>query len=464
MDELIAKSAVEIVALLQSGDIRIDDTLDALTGRIAEVDAEINALPTLCFERARAKAQQRDFRSSPLAGIPVAIKDLEDVAGVRTTCGSMVYENRVPQQSDLLVETIENNGGIVYAKSNTPEFGSGANTFNDVFGATRNPYDLTRSVGGSSGGAAAALASGSAWLAQGSDLGGSLRTPASFCGVASLRPSPGLIPSSPGQQPFEVYAQKGPMARDVTDLALFADAMAGSNPLAGLGKTHHQGKFRAATAMPRRPLRIAYSIDLGVTDTSAEVIAVCNSALAKLEHVDSAIVNAQPDLSMAEQAFDVARALGYALSYGPDLEDIRTIIKPENVWNIEKGLALTNADIRAGMAAQGQVFQNASRFMQDWDLLICPAAVVTPFPVEERYPGFGEGLAFSEYYRWLAIVYAITTTTLPVITLPCGKTETGLPVGLQLIGKPHGEHDLFACAAYLEQVFDWDPLQLIRPR
>jgi amidase len=462
MDELIAKSATEIVALLQSGDIAIDDTLDALEARIAAVDGDVNALPTLCFERARAAARQQDFVDTLLAGIPVAIKDLEDVAGVRTTYGSRVSENHVPEQSDLLVENIEASGGIVYAKSNTPEFGSGANTFNDVFGATRNPYDLACSAGGSSGGAAAALASGSAWLAQGSDLGGSLRTPASFCGVTSLRPSPGLIPSSPGQQPFEVYSQKGPMARNVADLALFADAMAGCSSLAGLGKPHRPTEFRDAVARPRRPLRVAFSIDLGITDTAAEVVSVCSEALAQLEHETTAIEIAQPDLSRAHDAFDVSRAIGYALSYGSDLERIRSLIKPENVWNIEKGLGLTRDDILAAMAAQGEVFHNASRFMQDYDLLICPAAIVTPYPVEERYPGFADGLAYSEYYRWLSIVYAITTTTLPVITLPCGKTESGLPVGLQLIGKAHGESDLFACASYLEQVFDWDPLQAIK--
>lgn len=462
MDELITKSASEIVALLQSGDISINDTLNALEDRIGEVDGNINALPTLCFDRAREAARQRDFSATMLGGIPVAIKDLEDVAGVRTTYGSKVSENHLPNESDLLVENIENRGGIVYAKSNTPEFGSGANTFNEVFGATRNPYDLSRSVAGSSGGAAAALASGTAWLAQGSDLGGSLRTPASFCGVTSLRPSPGLIPSSPGQQPFEVYSQKGPMARTLADLALFADAMSHCNSLAGLGKTHPPTAFREAVAQPRQPLKIAFSTDLGVTETSAEVSAVCNAAIAGLQQADTLIEQAHPDLSMAHDAFDVSRALGYALSYGAELENIRSLIKPENVWNIEKGLELSRDDILAAMAAQGQLFRNASRFMQDYDLLICPAAIVPPFPVEERYPGYGDGLAYSEYYRWLAIVYAITTTTLPVITIPCGKTASGLPVGLQLIGKAHGESDLFACAGYLEQVFGWDPLQVIR--
>ena len=197
MVELLRLGAREIVAGLRQGEITVDDTLDALQARIAVVDGEINALPTLCFERARERAGERDYRDAPLGGIPVAIKDLEDVAGVRTTYGSRVFDRHVPARSDLVVERIEARGGIVYAKSNTPEFGSGGNTFNDVFGATRNPYDPRLSAGGSSGGAAAALASGTAWLAQGSDLGGSLRTPASYCGVTSLRPSPGTIARPP---------------------------------------------------------------------------------------------------------------------------------------------------------------------------------------------------------------------------------------------------------------------------
>ncbi len=462
MDELVRKSAVEIVALLRAGEITIADTLDALETRIAAVDGDINALPTLCFERAREAAAARDYRDSPLGGIPVAIKDLEDVAGVRTTYGSMVSRHHVPRESDLLVQTIENNGGIVYAKSNTPEFGSGANTFNDVFGATCNPYDPGLSVGGSSGGAAAALASGSAWLAQGSDLGGSLRTPAAFCGVTSLRPSPGLIASSPGQQPFDPYAQKGPMARSVADLALFADAMTGIDSLAGLGKARVDGAFQDMAARPLKPARVAVSVDLGVADTSAEVTEIFAGVVEKLEAESIAVEPRHPDLGAAHRAFDGMRALGYALSYGPELDQIRKLIKPENVWNIEAGLKLTTPQVLDSMAAQGEVFRNASVFMQDFDLLICPASIITPYPVEERYPGFSSGLEYSEYYRWLALVYAITVTTLPVITIPCGKNAAGLPVGIQLIGKAHGEHALFRHASYLQQVFPWDPLQRIQ--
>jgi amidase len=461
MDELIRKSAREVVALLRAGEISIDDTLDALVARIEAVDSEINALPTLCIERARERARSVEQKNSVLAGMPVAIKDLTDVAGVRTTYGSKLFENNIAQESGLIVQRLEANGAVIYAKSNTPEFGAGGNTFNDVFGATRNPHDTTRSAGGSSGGAAAALASGSAWLAQGSDLGGSLRTPASFCGVTSLRPSPGVVTSNPGLAPFEVYSQSGPMARDLGDLALFADALAGPSQQTGISKPHRIGQFAEAAAQPRKPSRVAFSEDLGVTQTSSEVSRVCQRALILLEQDYIAIEKAHPDLSMMDAAFDVPRALDYAQSYAADLAESRDIFKPEVVWNIERGLGLDADEIRHSLDARGQVFANASNFMQDFDLLICPAAIIPAYPVEERYPGYSDGLAYSEYYRWLAICCAITTTTLPVITLPCGKTEAGLPVGLQLIGKPHGDLDLFACASYLEPLFGWDPLQCI---
>jgi len=461
MLELIKKSACEIVTLLTAGEISIEDTLAALEARIEQVDTEINALPTLCFERAYAAVNQVDHGNTVLAGIPVAIKDLTDVAGVRTTYGSMLHENHVPAQSDIMVERIEANGGIVYAKSNTPEFGTGGNTFNDVFGATRNPYDLSRSAGGSSGGAAAALASGTAWLAQGSDLGGSLRTPASFCGVTSLRPSPGLVTSNPGMTPFDVYSQKGPMARNIADLALFTDAMAGPSSKAGLSKPHAIDEFRNVAAQPVKPLKIAFSEDLGVTETTPAVVELCARAVTRLEQENIAVDVAHPDLSMADIAFSVPRALDYAQSFGADLAQTREILKPEVVWNVELGLALSGDEIRQSQLAQGQVFTNASTFMQDYDLLVCPATVMPAYPVDERYPGYADGLEYSEYYRWLAICCAITTTTLPVITLPCGKTDAGLPIGLQLIGKPHGELELFAFASYIEQIFAWDPTQLI---
>jgi amidase len=261
--------------------------------------------------------------------------------------------------------------------------------------------------------------------------------------------------------PFNVYSQKGPMARTIADLALFADAMAGPSSKAGLSKPHAIDEFRDAAARPVKPRKIAFSENLGVTQVTAAVAELFAGAVAMLERDGIGVENSHPDLSMADAAFKVPRALDYAQSHGEELASTRKILKPEIVWNVELGLALSGDEIRQSQDAQGQVFANASAFMQDYDLLICPATILPAYPVEERYPGYSEGLEYSEYYRWLAICCAITTTTLPVITLPCGKTEAGLPIGLQLIGKPHGELQLFACASYLEQIFAWDPLQQI---
>lgn len=460
-DDLIRQSACEVVAALAAGDLHPHDALDAVQARVEAVDHLINALPTRCFDRARDHADR--LMAAPLAergvlaGLPVPIKDLTAVAGVRTTHGSRLRENFVPERSDVIVETLEAHGAVVYAKSNTPEFGAGGNTFNDVFGTTRNPHDLRLTAGGSSGGAAAAVATGMAWLAHGSDLAGSLRTPASFCGITSLRPSPGRIANGPSVVPFQVHSQQGPMARDVGDLALLADAMVGESPRAGLGKPPPQESFRSAAAAPAAPARVAYSVDLGVTETAPEVAEVCSRAMEALERDGIAVVADHPDLSEAEVAFDVPRALFFATLLGAELPQARDVLKPELVWNIERGLAVGGDAVREATAAQGRIFQLAADFMSDYDLLICPAASVLPFPVEERYVGYRDGLPPSEYYRWLSIAAAVSVTTLPVITIPCGRTETGLPVGIQLIGRPHGELQLFSLASHIEQVLAIGP-------
>lgn len=454
--DLIRLSARQVVASLTAGDVSPHDALDAVQARVEAVDALVNALPTRCFDRARNHADRlmsvAPVERGLLAGLPVPIKDLMPVAGVRTTWGSRLRESFVPDQSDVLVETLEAQGGVVYAKSNTPEFGAGGNTFNDVFGPTRNPHDLSLTPGGSSGGAAAALATGMAWLAHGSDLAGSLRTPASFCGVTSLRPSPGRIATGPTVMPFQVHSQQGPMARDVADLALFADAMAGESPRAGLGKPPPQHSFRRAAASPRPPERVAFSVDLGVTDTAPEVAEVCSRAMEALERDGISVVADHPNLTDADVAFDIPRALLFAALLGDEFPQAREVLKPEVVWNVERGLAVDGDDVRASIAAQGRTFERAAEFMNDYDLLACPAANVLPFPVEERYVGYRDGLPPSEYYRWLTIAAAVTATTLPVITIPCGRSEKGLPVGIQLIGRPHGELSLFSAASHIENV------------
>ena len=460
-DDLIRQSAREVVARLASGDLSPHDALDAVRARIEAVDPLVNALPTRCFDRARRHADRLMTRPigerGVLAGLPVPIKDLTAVAGVRNTHGSRLRENFVPERSDVIVETLEAQGAVVYAMSNTPEFGAGGNTFNEVFGPTRNPHDLRLTPGGSSGGAAAAVATGTAWLAHGSDLAGSLRTPASFCGITSLRPSPGRIANGPSVMPFAVHSQQGPMARDVADLALFADAMVGESPRAGLGKPPPRESFRSAAAAPKAPRRVAYSVDLGVTETAPEVARVCSRAMDALERDGISVVLDHPDLVDAEMAFDIPRALLFAALLGDELDGARDLLKPELVWNIERGLSVDGDSVRASLAAQARIFDLATEFMSDYDLLICPAASVLPFPVEERYVGYRAGLPPSDYYRWLSIAAAVSVTTLPVITVPCGHSDTGLPVGIQLVGRPHGELQLFAHASHIEQTLGIRP-------
>src|ERR1700737_2249626 len=275
---LVRATACAIVEKLKAGEVTPLDLLGVLEAQIAKVDGKVNALPTLCFDRARSHA--RDLMKKPkgerglLAGMPVPIKDLTAVAGVLTTQGSPIFKDHVSARSDLLVEHLEANGAVIYAKSNTPEFGAGANTFNEVFGATRNPWDLSRSAAGSSGGAAAALASGTAWLAHGTDLGGSLRNPASFCGVVGMRPSIGRVARSLGAQIDRNITVHGPMARNVEDLALLLDAMSGEYPADPLSLPVLPASFRSAVRTPARPKRIAYSPDLGITPVDPEVAAI----------------------------------------------------------------------------------------------------------------------------------------------------------------------------------------------
>jgi len=451
-DELYQLSASEIVVALKSGSVSINDCLDSLWQRIGETEGVISALPTLCFDRAREQADK--IQALPfaqrglLAGLPVTIKDLTPVAGVRTTFGSRVYEHHIPQQSDRLVRHIEQQGGVVYAKSNTPEFGTGGITFNDVFGITRSPRNTKYASGGSSGGAAASLAVGSAWLSHGSDMAGSLRTPASFCGVCSLRPSPGKIISDSDYLPFDILGAEGPMARNIEDLGLFADAM-----MSGNIESMHE-----AANSPVVPARIAISENLGITNISDEVLNGFHQFIEKLASNDVTIVEQAPDLSEVHDTFDVLRAQSYAVSMEQVLAENPGVMKPEVEWNIQSGLALSAEKIRHAIRNQGQIINRAASFMQGFDVLICPATSVLSVDAELRYPGSNGEIPIPEYYRWLAIAYATTMTALPIITLPCGHGENGMPVGIQLVGKAGGEAQLFRHAAAIEALTGWSSL------
>ena len=462
--DLIRMTASEVVALLKRGEVSAVDLLDALEARVAEVDGTINALPTLCFERARARAASAST-DSLLAGLPVAIKDLVAVEGVLTTYGSPIFADNVPDRSDVLVQMLEASGAVIYAKSNTPEFGAGANTFNEVFGRTVNPWNTTRSVAGSSGGSAAALASGTAWLASGSDLGGSLRNPASFCGIVGFRPSPGRVAHGPADLPFMTMSVEGPMARTVADVALFLDAMAGQHPVDPLSLARPAEAFRDAVAARRKPARVAFSVDLGgITPVDSRVAAVVERAAKVFEEIGCTVVEASPDFSDIQMIFQTLRAVQFAASKKALLESHRDKLKPEVIWNIEKGLALGMDEIARAELARGQLYHRVEQFFREYDLLLSPATIVPPYPVEHRYVEECNGHTFSNYIEWCTVAYAITCSSCPALSVPAGFTEDGLPVGLQIVGKPRGEADLLSAAALYEEAAAIDSGIPIDPR
>jgi amidase len=466
MVDLIRKSATEIVHLLHRREISPLDLLDALEDRIAEVDRHVGALPTLCFDRARDRARtaMRAKERSLLSGLPVAIKDLIDVAGVRTTYGSPIFKDHVPERSDILVETLERHGAIVYAKTNTPEFGAGANTFNAVFPPTRNPWNTSLSAAGSSGGSAVALATGTAWLAHGSDLGGSLRNPASFCGVVGLRPSPGRVAATPGYCIDDTLGVEGPMARNVADLALLLDAMSGADPGDPLSTPAPAESFTGKLRTSPGPKRIAYSRDLGITPVDEEVAQLTFAAARKFESLGVAVEEAHPDFSEAHECFTILRARNYAVGHKDHYENHKHLLKPEIVWNIERGLMLTSDDVVRAERQRHAMFTRAHSFFSTYDLLLTPATIVPAFPLEQRFLERLGSHVFGNYVEWLAIAYAITLICSPALSLPCGLTAAGLPVGLQIIGPRLGEASVLKAGEMLESVLEFSKSIPIDPK
>jgi amidase len=453
---LIERSACEIVDLLREEAVSPHDLLDTLAAQVERVEPRVNALPTLCFERAHAHAdallKKPVGERGLLCGLPVPIKDLTDVAGVRTTRGSLVYRDRIPEASDAGVALLEARGGVVYAKSNTPEFGSGGHTYNSVFGMTRNPWDLSRSAGGSSGGAAAALASGTAWVAQGSDLAGSLRTPSAFCGVVGLRPTPGRVSYGPAANPYETLGIHGPMARNVTDAALLLDAMCGDVDVAPLSLSEPATSFLAHARRPQRPARVAFSEGLGIATVEPEILAICRQAMDRLAASDVGVDESDIDLNGAPQAFHTLRGISYAANYEEVLAQHRDVLNPNVIWNIEFGLQVDNRAMLAAHRTRGVLFHKMNALLQRYDVLICPASIVLPFPVEARDIRDAVGQRFDTYIDWLAITYALTLTGMPVIAIPCGMSASGLPVGIQIVGKPRGEAALLSAARAIEEI------------
>lgn len=472
MHELIRSTAREVVGLLRAGEVSPLELVDLAAARVAETDAALNALPTLCLERARDRARRLPASRTPategpgwLGGLPIVVKDLNDVAGVRTTYGSPLFAAHVPDASDAMVETLEANGALIIAKSNTPEFGHGANTFNEVFGATLNPWNTALTCGGSSGGSAVALAAGQAWLATGSDLGCSLRTPAAFCSVVGLRPSPGRVARSRTRLAFDDLWVQGPMARSVGDVALMLDAMSGAHPADPIALPAPASPFSAALAAPPAPLRIAWSPDLGgVTRVAREVADVCADAVGRLSGAQVQVDEACPDFTDAADIFRVLRARQFVGDLGEIIDRHRDAVRPEVVQNLEQGRRIDADALARAERGRSGLFERVSEFMGGYDLLVTPATVVAPFDVAIRAISEVDGYRFESYFDWYAIAYVITLTSLPALSLPCGFTADGRPVALQLVGRPRGEAALLAHAAQLERMLGIAGFVPIDPR
>src|SRR5262249_20403527 len=471
-DELCRLTATEAVHRLKRREITPLDLIDAAARRIAEVEPAINALPTLCIERARAHAERlmrgegRAAEAEPgrLAGLPVAIKDLADVAGVRTTYGSPIFRDHVPTASHPVVERIERKGGIVIAKSNTPEFGAGGSTFNEVFGRTRNPWNTALTSGGSTGGGAAALAAGEVWLAHRARHGASPPRPACYCGVVGLRRSPGGVPRGTSNNLFSPLSVQGPMARTVADVALFLDTMAGPCRRDPLTFEAPHRSFTDAVASPIAPKRVAFTSDFGgKVPVHRETREICTKAARRFEELGCVVEEAAPDLGDIERAFLALRSQHFVVERELMLASHRDQIKPDIIWNTERGLRQTPSEIAAAERERAALFRRAAEFFTTYDRLAPRGASPPVFDVDLRMPAMVDGKKLENYLGASLITAATTMTALPSIAVPCGFDRHGRPVGLQMVGPHRGEAELLQAAALFEQAMGLSSLVPIDP-
>jgi amidase len=452
--------ARELARRVREREVSCRELMTAYLARIDGCNPHVNAICTqIPEEQALALADEADRcrgrgdELGPLHGLPIAIKDLSATRGIRTTMGSPILADNVPEQDSLLVQRVKEAGMLVVGKTNTPEFGTGSHTFNSLFGTTRNPHNLEKSAGGSSGGSAAALASGMLPLADGSDMGGSLRNPASFCGVVGLRPSLGRVPHWPGVMAWQCrLGVEGPMARDVEDCALFLSVLAGPDERDPLSIQEPGATFAQALQTDFRGARVAWGGDLGQTVVAREVKEICEASLGAWEAAGFRVEHAHPDLSGAMESFKVLRAAYYAEFGAPLLSEHRELMKDTVIENIETGLNLTGRDITRADAVRTRLYSNLLAFFEDHDFLVLPAAQVLPFDVETEWVDEIDGQPLSSYLDWMSICCVITPFGLPAISVPCGYSASGLPVGLQIVGRPRADLEVLRAARALEQV------------
>ncbi len=454
MDALVERSAVELGAMLVARQVSATEVVEAYLRRISAVNGRINAIVTLDPEGAlsaarRLDAQPRAVPSGSLHGLPIAIKDLVDVAGMRTTLGSPIYRDRVPSQDASHVSRLRDACAIIVGKTNTSEFGAGSQTYNTVFGVTRNPYDLRRTAGGSSGGAAAAVAAGMVPFADGSDLGGSLRNPASFCNVVGFRPSPGVVGQSEATDLWDPLSVVGPIARSVEDARLLVQALADPAPGAGFALT---GSEAEDAPVELKGLRVAWSRNLGDLPIEPAVVSALERNLERLESHGCSIEEADPQLPDADETFHVLRALAFVRDRRDDVADHPELVKDTVIWNVEEGLALDAVRIARAQRRRSELFRSFARFLQGFDVLALPACAVLPFPAEVEWPREVDGHVCDTYLDWMRVCTRISLTAHPAISVPFAFSEEGLPIGLQLVGRYRQDERLLRVAAAIEGV------------
>jgi amidase len=440
-EDLCFLPAHELAGLIRTRAVSAAEVMAAHIAQIERVNPAVNAIVTFLPEQARTQAHALDAafargeERGPLAGLPVAHKDLTPTKGIRTTFGSPIFKDFVPDTDAIIVERLKKAGAITVGKTNTPEFGAGSQTFNPVFGATRNPYDPTRTCGGSSGGAAAALACGMLPLADGSDMGGSLRNPASFCNVVGLRPSSGRVPNWPSVAGWFNMAVVGPMARTVQDIALMMSAIAGPDARSPICLQDPGRMFASSLEREFRGTRIAWSADLGGLPVEPEVTRALHAQRKTFSSLGCIVEDATPDLRDAHEIFSVMRAWNFHLAFGDLLKSKRALMKDTVIWNIEEGARLTGAQVGVAEVKRTQLFHRMREFMEKYDFLVAPVVQVLPFAVDVPYPTEIGGVALDTYIDWMRSCYYITVTGAPALSIPCGFSGSGLPVGLQIVGR-----------------------------
>jgi amidase len=447
--------ATELVRSLRRKELSAREVLSAHLAQIERVNPKVNAIVTLVPEQALNAADRMDEAIvrgevlGPLYGLPIAHKDLQSTRGIRTTYGSPIYRDFVPDMDSLVVERLKRAGAITIGKTNVPEFGAGSQTFNPVFGATRNPYDLTKTSGGSSGGAAAALACGFMPIADGSDMGGSLRNPASFCNVVALRPSPGRVPAWPVELGWFTLSVDGPMARTVPDVALLLSVLAGPDSRSPIALTDPGSMFAQPLGREFKGTRIAW-VDFGLP-YDPEVKNVVDSTRVVFESLGCLVEDMEPDFSDADEIFKAWRAWSFEAGLSEEYQNHRTQLKDTVIWNIEQGLPLTGPYLARLEMKRTQLFHRLREFMELFEFLILPVSQVLPFDVNQPYPTVVNGEQMSTYIDWMKSCYYISTVGHPALSVPGGFTSSGLPVGIQIVGRHNDDWGVLQLGFAFEQ-------------